>query len=155
MLKIIPIAALIAGCTSNEVVQPVAQEQQVPEPPPYVAQVNTVGTANPSAKVAHVNYKQVVLDGVAASSVVVTDVRRSRTNDGYERAQVLVKNVTAVPIRVRYRFDWQDKDGVIISDPDNQAWEKLTLAPGQDGTFTSIAPRKDCADFRLGMKIVQ
>ena len=101
------------------------------------------------------DYKQVILDGFAAQSVVTTGIRRSKTNDGYERIQVLVKNVTTAPMRVRYRFDWQDANGVIIEDPDHSGWEKETLVPGDDGTFTSIAPRKDCLDFRLRLKLIQ
>ena len=42
-----------------------------------------------------------------------------------------------------------------ILDPDHAGWEKLTLVPGDDGVFTSIAPKKDCADFRLRMSVVQ
>ena len=143
--KFIPCAILfVAGCVSEEVAQPT-----------YVPLVNTVSAANPSANVNHVAYKQVIMDGIQEESVVVQDVRRSRTNDGYERIQVFVKNQTASPIRTRYRFDWQDAGGVVVEDPDHDAWEKLTLVPGDDGVFTSIAPRKDCADFKLRMSIVR
>lgn len=137
-IKSFPVlAALVAGCTS------------------YVPQVNTISTAEPVARVDHVMYKEVVLDGIQAECVMVEDVRRSRTNDGYERVQVLVKNLTAAPMRVRYRFDWQDMNGVVVMDPDHDGWEKLTMLPGDNGVFTSIAPRKDCADFRMRMKGIQ
>ena len=162
-LKVLSCAAILsAGCASQvEVPPPVPVEPQAevavqqPEPPPYIAQVNTLATANPTAKVDHVAFKQVILDGFQAECVVVDDVRRSKTNDGYERVQVLVKNVTDAAIRTRYRFDWQDANGVVVMDPDHAGWEKLTLAPGDDSVFTSIAPKKDCADFRLRMKSVQ
>ena len=154
-MKIIPCVALIAaGCATEEVVQPVA-EAQASLPPPYVAQVNTLSTANPVANVNREAYKQVVLDGNLSQWVAVQEVRRTRTNDGYERIQVLVKNLTTSSIRTRYRFDWQDANGVVVMDPDHSGWEKVTLIPGDDGTFTSIAPKKDCADFRLRMAIVQ
>ena len=157
MVKIIPCLALIAaGCTTEEVVQPAAvvQQEAVPEPV-YVPQVNTLSTAVPVANVNHEAYKQVVLDGNLQQWVAVQDVRRSKTNDGYERMQVLVKNLTAAPIRIRYRFDWQDANGVVVMDPDHSGWEKVTLIPGDDGTFASIAPKKDCADFRLRMAVIQ
>ena len=144
-MKFIPCLVLVAaGCATEEVAQPV-----------YVPQVNTLSTAAPVANVNHVAYKQVILDGSLAQWVVVQDVRRSRTNDGYERIQVLVKNMTSSQIRTRYRFDWQDSNGVVVMDPDNAGWEKLTLLPGDDGVFTSIAPKKDCADFRLRMSVVE
>lgn len=138
-------AALAAGCASQQDVQP----------PPYVPQVNSLSTANPIANVNHEVYKQVILDGNLPQWVSVQDVRRSTTNDGYQRIQVLVKNLTTASIRTRYRFDWQDANGVVVMDPDHSGWEKLTLIPGDDGTYTSIAPKKDCADFRLRMGIVQ
>ena len=37
----------------------------------------------------------------------------------------------------------------------SQGWEKLELLPGDNGTYTSIAPKKDCADFRLRMKLIK
>ena len=123
--------------------------------PSHVPQVNTYSTANPVAQVNHELYKQVILDGFQPNMVAVQDIRRSRTNDGYERIQVLVKNLTTLPIRTRYRFDWQDANGVLVMDTDHSGWEKMTLIPGDDGTFTSIAPKKDCADFRLRMAVIQ
>ena len=145
VMKFIPCLALIvAGCATEEVTEPV-----------YVPQVNTLSTANQTANVKHEAYKQVILDGNLPQWVAVQDVRRSRTNDGYERIQVLVKNLTTAPIRTRYRFDWQDANGVVVMDPDHSGWEKMTLIPGDDGTFTSIAPQKDCADFRLRMAVIQ
>lgn len=156
MMKVIPcLCVLAAGCATEKVVQPEVAVAVQPAPPPYVPQVNALSTANPVAKVNHESFNQVILDGNLHQWVAVQDVRRSRTNDGYERIQVLVKNLTASPIRTRYRFDWQDANGVVIMDPDHAGWEKLTLIPGDDGTYTSIAPKKDCADFRLRMGIVQ
>ncbi len=138
---ILPILAVCVGCTTEE--------------PVYVPQVNTLATGTSVAKVDHVAYKQVILDGFQAQWVVVQDVRRSKTNDGYERVQVFVKNMTQAPIRTKYRFDWQDANGVHVQDLDHDTWKKLTLEPGDDGVFTSLAPRKDCADFKLRMKYVQ
>lgn len=160
MIRAIPCLALIAaGCATEEVAQPVVQQaepqQEVAPQPVYVPQVNTYSTANPAAKVNCELYKQVILDGFQPQWVAIQDIRRSRTNDGYERIQVLVKNLTQSPIRTRYRFDWQDANGVIVMDPDHSGWEKLTLIPGDEGTYTSIAPKKDCADFRLRMAVVQ
>jgi uncharacterized protein YcfL len=123
--------------------------------PTHEPQVNTYSTGNPVANINHESYDRVVLDGFQANMVAVQDIRRSRTNDGYERIQVFVKNLTTVAVRTRYRFDWQDVNGVVIEDPDHDAWEKMTLIPGDDGVFTSIAPQKDCADFRMRMALIR
>lgn len=144
----------VAGCSTEQPATTATEQSEVVQPA-YVAQVNTLSAGTVAARVDHVAYKQVILDGIQPQWVAVQDVRRSKTNDGYERVQVLVKNMTASPIRTRYRFDWQDAKGVVIQDPDHDGWEKLTLVPGDDGVFTSIAPKKDCADFRLRMKNVQ
>lgn len=152
------VTILAAGCASEESVQLAAiatPVQEELERPVYVPRVNTISTANPVARVNHAACKQVIMDGIQAEWVVVQDVRRSRTNDGYERIQVLVKNMTNSPIRTRFRFDWQNAKGVVVMNPDNNGWEKLTLFPGDDGVFTSIAPQKDCVDFRLRMKSIQ
>ncbi len=124
-------------------------------PRPYTPQVNTLTTGTVEAKVDHVAYRQVVLDGFQAQCLYVEDVRRSKTNDGYDRVEVLVKNMTNASLRMRYRFDWQDANGVLRSDLGQDAWEKTTIAAGDNSKFTSIAPRKDCADFRLRMKNIQ
>lgn len=144
LLMVLPLAALVAGCQTEE-----------PVPPPYVPTVNVITTGTQAAKVKHVDCKQVILDGVQAQCLVVEDVRRSKTNDGYERVQVLVKNMTNGPIRTKYRFDWQDANGVVMAEPGNDAWEKVTIVGGDCGTFTSLAPKKDCADFRLRMSTVR
>ena len=157
-------AVLLAGCCTHP--QPCPYLVNKPDgvcpcgkwfcscEPSHAPQVNTYFTAAPVANVNHELYKNVILDGFQPYLVAVQDIRRSRTNDGYARIQVLVKNLTTAPLRTRYRFDWQDANGVIVMDPDNSGWEKMTLIPGDDGTFTSIAPRKDCADFRLRMKLI-
>ena len=121
--------------------------------PSHAPQVNEYSSV-PTAKIDHAACKQVILDGFQPGLVAVQDIRRSQTNDGYQRVQVLVKNLTTVSMRTRYRFDWQDANGVVQEDPDNMGWEKLELLPGDNGTYTSIAQKKDCADFRLRMKLI-
>lgn len=172
LIKIIACFALLAvGCVSDE---QVVQQPVAPAPPPCTCSGPCTYLVNnpngvcpckspdckcvPSHKPVVNEYgsaKEVILDGFQPGYVAVQDIRRSRTNDGYQRVQVLVKNLTTVPMRTRYRFDWQDANGVVVMDPDHDAWEKMTLIPGDNGTFTSIAPKKNCVDFRLRMKLIQ
>jgi len=125
-----------------------------PEPPPPPSQVSTLVNAYDKAKVQHIAFKQVALDDLA-ETVAVTDVRRSKTNDGYDRVQVFVKNFAGDRVRIRYRFNWVDNDGVEVRDPDHDAWEKKTIDAGDDATLTTIAPAKNCYDFKLRMKRMQ
>lgn len=122
--------------------------------PPPPAQVTTLVNAYDKARIQHVAFKQVALDELA-ETMAVTDVRRSKTNDGYDRVQVFVKNLSGDRMRIRYRFNWTDQDGVEIRDPDHDAWEKTTVDAGDDATLTSIAPNKKCFDFKLRMKRVE
>lgn len=121
---------------------PIAEPPPPPPPPP--APVSVVVKDN-----------RFVFDGFQAQSVAVQDVRCSKTRDGFEKVQVFVKNLTTDPIRTRYRFNWQDANGVEVVDPDHDGWEKETLIPGDEGVFTSIAPRKDCVDFKMRMSTVR
>jgi uncharacterized protein YcfL len=150
------VALLAAGCASETQPAPevVTQPQVVvepPPPPPPPAQVATLANAYEKARIQHVAFKQVALDELA-ETMAVSDVRRSKTNDGYDRVQVFVKNFSGDRMRIRYRFNWVNNDGVEIRDPDHDAWEKLTVDAGDDATLTSIAPNKDCYDFKLRMK---
>jgi len=120
-------------------------------PPP---QVTTLVNAYDKAKIQHIAFKQVALDDLAGT-VAVTDVRRSKTNDGFDRVQVFLKNYAGDRVRIRYRFNWVNNDGVEVKDPDHDAWEKLTIDAGDDATLTTIAPTKNCYDFKLRMKRIQ
>lgn len=158
-LMLSSVALLAAGCASEtQPAMEVATQPQVvvepPPPPPPPAQVTTLVNAYDKARVQHIAFKQVALDELA-ETMAVTDVRRSKTNDGYDRVQVFVKNFSGDRMRIRYRFNWTNNDGVEVRDPDHDAWEKTTVDAGDDATLTSIAPNKDCYDFKLRMKRVE
>lgn len=139
------------GCKCVPWVRDLPQTNAISKPP---AQVATLVNAYDKAKVQHIAFKQVVLDDLA-ETVAVTDVRRSKTNDDYDRVQVFVKNYAGDRVRIRYRFNWVDNDGVEVRDPDHDAWEKLTIDAGDDATLTTIAPVRNCYDFKLRMKRIQ
>lgn len=116
--------------------------------------VNTFETANPTATINRVQYKEVIMDDDREDWIVVREIRRSKTNDGYERVQVFVKNLEENAIRFRYRFDWQDNNGMVVVDPDNDRWTSRTLSAGDDEVLTAVAPKKTCADFKIRMKYI-
>lgn len=147
-------AAGFVGCSTTE--QPTESRQQVVvECPKPSSQFNSLSPETETARVDNVPYRQVILDGVQTEWLPVQNVRRSKTNDGYERVQVQLKNMTTAPLRVRYRFEWQDADGVVRSDLGEDASEKITVAPGSEPRLSSIAPRKDCVDFKLQLKLIR
>lgn len=146
-----PVTIRANGPLPVEVVNPIPTTVVVKEPE---AKVMTLENAYDKAKVRHVAFKQVALDELA-DQVAVADVRRSKTNDGYDRVQVFVKNLTEGRAKIRYRFNWTDFDGVEVKDPDHDAWERLAIDPGDDATLTSIAPTKNCYDFKLRLRRIK
>lgn len=131
LVAMIPWLAMLVGCEST------------PPPPPYVPQVNTITREG-----------QTILDANFAQWLPVQSVREGKTNDGYSRVQIAVKNVTTAPIRISYHFEWMGADGVVVSDPDHSTWEKATVKAGVDCSLESIAPRKNCTNFKLSTKCV-
>ena len=125
-----------------------------PVPPPYKPMVNTIRPANPTAQVNRVAVQPVIFDEILAENIAVTDVRRSKTNDGYQRVQVFIKSQSEDRLRVKFRFDWEDPNGVVVQDLDHDVWEKTTIVPGDERVLTSVAPKKSCADFKLRMKTI-
>ncbi len=116
--------------------------------------VNTFETANPVAVINRVEYKEVIMDDDREDWIVVTEIRRAKTKDGYERVQVFVKNMKDYWVRFRYRFNWQDENGMVVVDPDNDKWTTRTLSSGDDEVLTAVAPKKTCADFKIRLKYI-
>lgn len=137
ILSAFGIAVLCAAC------------QQVPPP------VDVYADENRTANINHVEFKQCALENFRANTVMIKDMRRSKTNDGYQRVQVFVKNLTKEDVRVSYRFNWEDESGVEIEDLDHSTWERKTVRRGDEPeAFTSIAPKQNCHDFRFRIKPV-
>ena len=116
--------------------------------------VNTISNAGVTAKITRINDKRVDTDSSLAESLCLTEIRESHTNDGYMRVQVFLKNMTNSTYRIIYRFNWYDKDGAEVENPDNENWVRKVILAGDDLTLTSVAPRKTCRDFKLRLKAV-
>ena len=119
---------------------------QTQPPPPMV---NTISNANSTANIQRVADKRVQMDAVFSQILVCTEIRESKTNDGYKRIQVFLKNCSTGVASCNYRFTWFDENGVSIPSPDNEMWKRLNVIPGDDAILTSIAPKRDCGDFQF------
>jgi len=131
---------LVAGCASE---------------PQYVSSVNTVSNANTSANIKYVADKRVETDPYLSQLLGLTEIRESTTNDGYRRIQIFFKNFSGSTYGVMYRFNWYDDNGVEVENPDNELWKRKLIAAGDDVTLTSVAPRKNCGDFKLRLKVAE
>ena len=147
-------AAILSGCCSCP--QPCASLVNRPNDvcpcdktfcscaPTHVPQVNTYTKAESE-----------ILDGFLAQWVPVVKFNCTKSNDGHEKVQASLKNVTGLPILVSYKFDWYNAQGERVEDMYNGTFKRHTLKPGDDGTLTSIAPSQDCVDFKLRIKYAQ
>jgi uncharacterized protein YcfL len=117
--------------------------------------VNTVSNAGVEAEITRINDLRVNTDSRLAKNLILTELRESKTNDGYKRVQAFFKNRTRSTYFFVYRFDWYDDQGVEIGNPDDEGWKRVTVVAGDDTTLTSIAPRKNCGDFKLRLKAVE
>lgn len=136
-----PIAALMlfVGCAKEE---------------PYIPSVNTISNANTSANIKRVADRRVETDQYLSQLLSLTEIRESKTNDGYKRIQVFLKNLSGTTYTVMYRFNWYDNNGVEVENTDNEMWVRKIIIAGDDLTLSSIAPAKSCLDFKLRLKAV-
>lgn len=131
--------AILTGCATEEV---------------YTPSVNTISNADTAAQIKRVVDLRVNTDQYLAQLLYLTEIRESQTNDGYKRIQVFFKNLSGTTYSVLYRFNWYDENGVEVENPDNAMWERKIIATGDDLTLTSVAPGKNCKDFKLRLKAV-
>ena len=127
---------IISGCAKEEV---------------YTPSVNTISNANTSAQIKRVADRRVDTD----QRLCLTEIRESQTNDGYKRIQIFLKNLSGKTYSVAYRFNWYDDNGVEVENPDNEMWVRKMIAAGDDITLTSLAPEKNCKDFKLRVNALE
>ncbi len=120
--------------------------------------VNTYENATKAGTPDIVMDKRVITDGFLKRRLVIKEIRQSQTNDNFKRIQVFMKSgrtgLTSSDSahKVIYRFDWFDRDGAQVKPMDDPGWQKKLILPGDDTTFTSVAPTENCVDFRIRIK---
>lgn len=123
----------------------------VSEPPPYIPQVNTFSGIVIDSQ-APVNYTAEVADTISNSCLPIKEIIHRQTNDGYEKVETTVHNLSAQALRIRYRYIWKDESGATVQDVDVSSWEKLTIQSGSMQVLSSIAPDRRCKSFVLSVK---
>ena len=111
--------------------------------------VNTISNAYQEADIQRVEDRRVIKDKALAKALRLMEVRESKTNDGFKRIQIFLKNYNKEPFTFSYRFNWYDENGVEVEAQDDEAWKKVHAMSGDDVTLTSIAPTINCADFKV------
>ena len=141
LLTVLTVSVFISGCANNS--------------------VNTYENADKKAKVDVVMDKRIITDSHLKARLAYREIRQSKTNDGIKRVQVFMKARRGglldpnSPRKILYRFNWFDEQGVLVKEEDGVGWQKKLVLPGDDAVFTSVAPSKDCYDFKIRLKEIE
>lgn len=126
--------------------------------------VNTVENTEKAMNANHVTNSRFTTDVFLRNRLVLGKITTGRTADGFMRVQVEAINArTGIfaqlwsgitgenPYRIRYKFTWFDQQGMamdsIVSD-----WQDATVIPGETLYLQSVAPSKDCSDFKVSLR---
>lgn len=126
--------------------------------------VNTVENADKTMTPETIRDLRFITDSSLKDRLALKSVNISKTQDGFMRVQLEVMNVRTGalaqmwssltgenPYPIRYKFSWFDKSGMavdgILSD-----WQNTTVIPGETVFLQSVAPTKECHDFKISLK---
>jgi uncharacterized protein YcfL len=127
--------------------------------------VNTVENADKTMTPNTIADARFVTDGFLKDRLGLQSVTMGKTADGFKRVQLEVINLrTGVlsqawggitgenPYKIRYRFTWFDEDGMAVNNTVLADWRDATIIPGETLFLQSVAPTKNCSDFKISLK---
>lgn len=109
--------------------------------------VNTVEPANPSAQRTAIADKRVITDSTL-NGIAYLKALNVAQSGGRMRIQAEVQNYSVSPQKFHYKYEWFDKDGMIISSP-LSAWKSVVILGHESLSLSEVAPTPDAVDFRL------
>ena len=127
--------------------------------------VNTVENADKNMTPNTISDARFVTDGFLKRRLALQSLTTGRTADGFMRAQLEIVNVrTGVlseawsditgenPYKIRYRFTWFTEDGMAVNNTVLADWQDATIIPGETLFLQSVAPYKNCNDFKISLR---
>ena len=127
--------------------------------------VNTVENADKNMTPNTISDARFVTDGFLKRRLALQSLTTGRTADGFMRAQLEVVNVrTGVfseawsditgenPYKIRYRWTWFTEDGMAVNNTVLADWQDATIIPGETLFLQSVAPYKNCSDFKISLR---
>ena len=127
--------------------------------------VNTVENADKNMTPNTISDSRFVTDGFLKRRLALQSLTTGRTADGFMRAQLEVVNVrTGVfaeawsditgenPYKIRYRWTWFTEDGMAVNNTVLADWQDATIIPGETLFLQSVAPYKNCNDFKISLR---
>ncbi len=126
--------------------------------------VNTVENADKTMTPNTVNDARFITDGFLKDRLALKSVNVSKTQDGFMRVQLEAVNIRTGafaqawsgitgenPYKIRYKFSWFNQDGMAVNTV-LSSWQTATVVPGETVYLQSVAPSKDCHDFKISLK---
>ena len=110
--------------------------------------VNTVESAQPTAKKEMVADKRVITDSSLASKVYVVGVNEAKTPGGLIQIQLEVVNQTSSRQRFTYHVQWFDANGMQLSST-TAAILPCVIEGKETRYLSAVAPHPACKDFRV------
>ena len=127
--------------------------------------VNTVENADKNMTPNTISDSRFVTDGFLKRRLALQSLTTGRTADGFMRAQLEVINVRTGafaqawsditgenPYKIRYRFTWFTEDGMAVNNTVLADWQDATIIPGETLFLQSVAPSKNCNDFKISLR---
>lgn len=126
--------------------------------------VNTVENTDKNGTPVYIRDTRFITDGAMNDRLALKRVTVSENQEGFMRVQLEVVNIrTGVfaqlwsnltgdnPYVIQYCFSWLTKDGMKV-DTITADWQTVSIIPGETVYLQSVAPRKDCKDFKVDLK---
>lgn len=129
--------------------------------------VNTIENADKTMTPNTITDTRFVTDGFLKDRLALKKIDVSATSDGFMRVQLEAVNLRVGaftqtwsglkgdnPYKIRYKFTWFTQDGMAVSTLLSD-WQDATVIPGETVYLQSVAPSKDCRDFKISLKEVK
>jgi len=123
--------------------------------------VNTAENTQKSMTPDFVPTKRIVTDGYLDNRLKPMSTDKVVLPDGLLKIQVTLKSTRTGlwdwlvkgnrPYRIAYRFEWFDKDGMLVNTA-SSVWLEKEVLPGDTLYVSSVAPNERCKDFILRLK---
>ena len=127
--------------------------------------VNTIENADKTMTPNYLNDARFVTDSFLRDRLALQSLALGKTADGFKSAQLEVVNVrTGVaaqfwsgitgenPYHIRYRFTWFTEDGMAVNHTVLADWQDAVIIPGETLFLQSVAPNRNCSDFKISLK---
>lgn len=127
--------------------------------------VNTVENADKTMTPNTISDSRFITDSFLKRRLALQSLTTGRTADGFMRAQLEVVNVRTGalaqawsgmtgenPYKIRYRFTWFTEDGMAVNNTVLADWQDATIIPGETLFLQSVAPYKNCSDFKVSLR---